>query len=882
MRGPRYMPRYSGVGHGLLLLALATLCADAASPKRVLILDPYGNQVAPFSAALSAFRTTLAGEFGARLEFYEMSLDRARFQEPEAEGPFLTFLESRITNRSMDLVATTGGPGMDFVVRHHERLFPDTPIVLLAGTPEETQSGPLAGRAGQVTVTLNLAGMVEDILKLQPQTTHIEVVFGASALETATVNQCRREFQRFTNRVTFTWLNDRPLDQIQEHCARLPPHSFILHGLFLVDAAGIPFEQNEPLRRLHAAANAPIYAIFASELGLGAVGGRLFPDGEIGVQAARVAIPLLRGERPDTSLPQLLPEAKPIYDWRELQRWNISESRLPAGSEIRFREPGFWELYRRLIAGTIAIGLLQAGLIISLLVSRARRRHGEEKIHQLSLAVEQSPVLVLITDLQGRMIYVNRKFTETTGYSIGECLGQNPRILKSGECLPATYRELWSRITSGGIWQGEFHNRKKNGELYWERAVISPLLDAAGRITHFVGVKEDITERKRVAEALAASEARLAAGTDLAGLGYYEVDYGARTCFLDDRFGEICGIPAELAQSFQAVEFWLNHVQADDFRRLAQERQKLHGGLVDWISLEYRYHHPTRGPRWLQHSARFAGRSAVATGIRTFGVIRDITERKRAEAEMDGLRLQLWHADRVAQTGAITASLAHELNQPLTGILSTAQAGLRFLAGGKANPELIHELLTNIVHDTKRAGAVINGLRALLHRKETQREPIHLAAAIREILDLLHSELVDRQTDLRLKLESDATVLADKAQIQQVVLNLAMNALEAMPDQPGTERRLVIALTQSSDGDAVVALEDSGPGIPEDRQAKLFDAFWTTKQHGMGIGLAISRSIIESHGGRLWFANNADRGATFYFSLPLSKTDGGPVSSSDP
>lgn len=174
-----------------------------------------------------------------------------------------------------------------------------------------------------------------------------------------------------------------------------------------------------------------------------------------------------------------------------------------------------------------------------------------------------------------------------------------------------------------------------------------------------------------------------------------------------------------------------------------------------------------------------------------------------------------------------------------------------------------------LVDDTKRAGSVINGLRALLRRKETQREPINPAAAIREILDLLHSELVDQAVELRLKLKPDATVLADKAQLQQVVLNLAMNAVEAMHDQTSAERRLEISLTQSSDGDALVAVCDSGPGIPEELQAKLFEAFCTTKPHGMGIGLAISRSIIESHGGRLWFANNADRGVTFYFTLPL-------------
>ena len=158
----------------------------------------------------------------------------------------------------------------------------------------------------------------------------------------------------------------------------------------------------------------------------------------------------------------------------------------------------------------------------------------------------------------------------------------------------------------------------------------------------------------------------------------------------------------------------------------------------------------------------------------------------------------------------------------------------------------------------------------MLRRKETQREPITLADTIQEALNLLHSEMIGRQVECRLHLESDFTVLADKAQIQQVLLNLVMNALEAMQDQPADQRRLELTLTRTDTGEALVALRDSGPGIPEPQQQKLFEAFWTTKPQGLGIGLPISRSIIESHGGRLWFANNPDKGGTFYFALPLA------------
>jgi PAS domain S-box-containing protein len=277
--------------------------------------------------------------------------------------------------------------------------------------------------------------------------------------------------------------------------------------------------------------------------------------------------------------------------------------------------------------------------------------------------------------------------------------------------------------------------------------------------------------------------------------------------------------------------------------------------------------------KWLSFSTD-PMRDADGKVIGAVHVGRDINDRKRAEEELQRLRLHLWHTDRVAQTGAITASLAHELNQPLTAILSNAQAGLRFMDAG--NPDLaeIRAILTDIVHDNKRAGAVISGLRSMLRRRETERERIDLAETIGEVLVFVHSELVGQQVEVHQRLEPDSLVLADKGQVQQVILNLVMNAVQAMQDQPADRRRLTLTLTRTHTGEALVALRDSGPGIPEEQQGKLFEAFWTTKNQGLGIGLHISRSIIESHGGRLSFTNNPDQGATFSFTLPIAMNAG--------
>lgn len=727
---------------GLLLLALATLGASAASPKRVLILDPFGRDVAPFAAVVSSFRGTLAREIGERVDTYEVPLELARLAEAEGEGPLVAFLEGQIKAHPVDLVVSIGGPGVQFAARHRRRLFPDTPVLAVAVASQMVPPDFLQTNTTLVTQKANLPGIVEDILRLQPQTTNIVVVLGTSALEKFWVEECRREFQPFTNRVTFTWLNHLSSDQILQRCATLPPRSFIFHAFFIVDAAGIHYEHNEVLRRLHEVANAPVFAYFANDLGLGAVGGRLFQDSELGAQGARTAIRILRGEQAGRIPVQTMEASRPTYDWRELRRWGIDESRLPPGSVVQYRQPTLWGLYRWYIVGAVLSCLLQTALIIGLVTNALARKRSDQ----------------VLRESEERMT-------------------------------------LAAEAAQFGVW-------------VWSIA------------------------RNRV--------------------------WGS------ERWRSLFGFVPGQDVSFEEV---LQRIHPDDRETVEREVRRALASRNDYAG-EFQALLPDGSQRWIASRGRVSP-DANGTPARMMGAAVDITEARRAAAEMQGLRLQLWHADRVAQTGAITASLAHELNQPLTGILSTAQAGLRFTAGGKADCALIREMLTNIVHDTKRAGGVINGLRAMLRHKETRREPIKLGATIQEVLSLVHSELISRQVEVCQNLEPDFTVVADKGQIQQVLLNLVMNALEAMQDQPAEQRHLKLALARTETGQALVSLRDSGPGVPEAGRDKLFEAFWTTKKEGMGIGLAVSRSIIESHGGRLWFANNPDRGATFYFWLPV-------------
>lgn len=251
------------------------------------------------------------------------------------------------------------------------------------------------------------------------------------------------------------------------------------------------------------------------------------------------------------------------------------------------------------------------------------------------------------------------------------------------------------------------------------------------------------------------------------------------------------------------------------------------------------------------------------------GASSDVTELRRLASETNTLREQVLHADRVARISALSTSLAHELSQPLTAMLSNAQAGLRFMEQGDTALDECRDILQDIVRDDERAIAIIGGLRAMLRQKGAAREPIALADAVAEALDLMHDETLRRGVRCERRLDDVSRVLADKVQIEQVMLNLVMNALDALDGSPAGQRHLLVSVATDGEGQTRVAVRDSGPGLPPNQHDRIFDSFYSTKSQGLGMGLALCRSIIESHGGRIWASDNADQGATVQFVLPI-------------
>ncbi len=257
-------------------------------------------------------------------------------------------------------------------------------------------------------------------------------------------------------------------------------------------------------------------------------------------------------------------------------------------------------------------------------------------------------------------------------------------------------------------------------------------------------------------------------------------------------------------------------------------------------------------------------------GDKILSIVRNITDRKQAELDADGQRRQLAHLSRVATLGELSGALAHELSQPLTAVLTNAQAARHFLDRAQLDVSQLRGALEDIIKNVKRAGTVIDRLRALLRKDESRRQPVDVSDVAREVIDLAYGELVSRRISVKSVFTSEVPpVLGDRVQLQQVVLNLMLNACDAMNSKHSADRLIVLS-TKADDGFVELAVSDHGPGIPDGQLERVFEPFVTFREHGLGLGLAISRSIVTAHGGSISAENNASGGATFRCRLPAA------------
>jgi C4-dicarboxylate-specific signal transduction histidine kinase len=269
---------------------------------------------------------------------------------------------------------------------------------------------------------------------------------------------------------------------------------------------------------------------------------------------------------------------------------------------------------------------------------------------------------------------------------------------------------------------------------------------------------------------------------------------------------------------------------------------------------------------WLRDLVTVVVEGDRVTRVR--GLMVDLTNRKQAEEALRQAQSDLAHVNRVTTMGELTASLAHEVNQPIAAAVTNANTGLRWLAANPPNVEEARAAATRIVKDGTRAAEIVSRIRLLFKKGTPVRELVDVNELIREMIVVLRGEATRYSISVRTELGADLPqVMGDRVQLQQVLMNLMINGIDAMKEVDGT-RELIIKSQRTENEQVLVSVSDTGAGLPPQQADQIFTAFFTTKQHGTGMGLRISRSIIESHGGRLWAADNSPRGASFYFTLP--------------
>jgi PAS domain S-box-containing protein len=428
------------------------------------------------------------------------------------------------------------------------------------------------------------------------------------------------------------------------------------------------------------------------------------------------------------------------------------------------------------------------------------------------------------------------------------------------------HESLEKALAENGEYVNDYRILLPDGRLKYIHGIGHPVFNA-GEIVDFVGTSVDLTEQKRTEEALRRSEAYLAEGQRLTHMGSWGLNIVTRQALHSSaEHTRLFGFDPE--KGMPSFEEFLQRIHPEDQELVLETFRALMRSSGD-LDMRYRVAVPSAPVRYLRAIGHPVLKQSGTSG-EYVGITIDITERRRSEQERDRLRqleADLAHINRVSMMGEMAASLAHEIKQPIAAAITNANTCLRWLARDRPDLEETGAAVSRMVKDATRAAEIINRVSLLYKKGAPQRELVDVNEVIQEMIVLLQNEATRLSISLRTDLAKGIPkVMADRVQLQQVLMNLMLNAIEAMKDTGG---ELTIKSQLGQEGQFLISVSDSGVGLPTEKTSQIFDPFFTTKPQGTGMGLAITRTIVESHGGRLWATANAGRGATFHFNLPM-------------
>jgi PAS domain S-box-containing protein len=543
----------------------------------------------------------------------------------------------------------------------------------------------------------------------------------------------------------------------------------------------------------------------------------------------------------------------------------------------------------RITTAAVVIVTVFAAVALALARLEAKRRrkateenvqlHGylEERDRKIRRLVDSNIIGIMILEVSGLIFEANDAFLQMVGYDREDLAAGR---LDRTSLTPPEWRDRDARTVvelklSGTVAPFEKEYFRKDGSRV--PVLIGGAMFEEGT-NQGVGFVLDLTERKRAEEALRRSEERFRTLVQFSFDVYWETD--AQHRFIHQEFAESLADAPSAGSEIGKTRWEVPYLEPD------AEAWRKHRETLD-------AHLPFRDFELARPGSDGSKRYVSVSGLPVFdetgrfvgyrGVGRHITERKRAEEALRSAQAELAHANRVATMGQLTASIVHEVSQPIAATVLNAQAALRWLGAQPPNLNEVRQILDQITDDSKRAGDIIDRIRALIKKAPPRKEGLEINEAILEVIALTRGEVLQNSVSVRTQLaEGLPLIQADRVQLQQVILNLIVNAVEAMSDASEGARELLISTGGDASNGVLVSLRDSGPGLDPANLERLFDAFYTTKSSGLGMGLSICHSIIEAHGGRIWAGANEPRGAAFHFTLPLEQDEAVPPEHAGP
>jgi signal transduction histidine kinase len=907
-----------------LILTAAVPMSGAARAQMVLVIFS-NNRSQPANRQIDdELRDTLGINTNLELTYQAEFLDYPRYgDEPdEAYDTLISdFLRTKYADQPIDVIVAAGPAAFRFLRRHQEDLFAGIPVLVIAISRTSYEDQPLPARFLIIPIAIDPQPTLEMAARLQPKAGEMIVITGASSFDLAWEKRIRSALTNWQAHPPVRYLSRMPLGDVLSQLSRLQQNSIVYSPGIQRDGRGKTYENRDVVRRMAEASSAPVYASYSTMINFGIVGGYVFDMADLGRQAGRVVKRILAGEK---LTQQDMPGPAPshyVVDWNQLERWHLPEANLPPGTIIVNREPGPWQKYKDYILGAVLLLLLQSSLILYLLAERRRRRLAQEQVaerlrfetlvaqvssefanlesgrtNQAILRSLQSVQEFFQSSLASIWRYqdAGSKFRRTylwPEHAAGRTDAISPddfpgtvRQLSRGESVRfsgddelskledcAAFRKAGIRsflalpIQSENRLLGALALKNFAGAIAWPTGILP-------RLSTIVEILGGALARQYAAEALRESEV-------LKGVIF---EYMQSNIAVIDNAGTVLEVNQQWIDSAQrdgaspqySVGVGVNYLEvcrkaigSEGAVESLRGIQSVLSGTRQTFEMEYACHSPSE-QRWFRMTAMRLPRASGGALIIHF----DITRQKLAELERERMQEETAQLHRVTEMGQLVASLAHELAQPLGAVLGNAQAAARLAARPEPDLAEIQSALADIIEDDQRARAVLNNVRAILKKHAVTPHRVNLNEIVENVTFMVRSSAQLRGIQLRSLLSEDAVMVqGDEVPLQQVLLNLVNNAMDAMSHVPAERRVLMLkTVVQSQNGSGLLIVEDHGPGVPDDLKAKLFEPFFTTKGEGLGMGLAICHTILQTLGGSIELQTHPEPGATFKVMLPLA------------